>query len=211
MATGVLAMQCQFADLDCRQEDPSCSVEAITILSLATSGDESNSTENSVVPTKIYLIGSSTTVGSGVLGNRAATTTSCQNRRTTNFPGLQCSSDLAFLSYSADALIDAPANHGVPDTVPIVSVTESTIDSDWPGLFDGAILQSVNAAGVNTVVTSYWTGTAADGSTDLNCTDWASPGGTGNRGFRTNTDGAWLNNSQVACNSGPQIFLCICW
>lgn len=172
----------------------------------------SGDTTPEALPTKIYMYGQNSSPSNGILGDRATTTANCNSWRTGNLPGLSCSSDLAFLSYGADPLNNAPAMHGFPPTIPIVSETETVIANDWADLWDAAILESVDLAGVNTLTTSYWTGTSVDGSAASTCEDWSSTSSSGTTGFRTGTDNTWVANSDVTCGSpSSNIYLCICW
>lgn len=164
-------------------------------------------------PTKIYMYGRGVTTN-GNLGSRTATTAACANDRSVALPALTCSSDIAFISYSTDALIDAPANYGFPSSIPVVSETETVIATNWADLWDGAIAQSVEIAGVDTIISTYWTGTAVNGSVSTNCEDWTSNLNihNGTTGFRTGSDNTWIaNNTTDLCDTTTRTYLCICW
>lgn len=209
-------IHCGLSELDCQPGDPACSTEAAATLALlpafggsgAGQGGEENAGPEA---TRIYIFATSTPTNAA-LGDRSATTSNCAGERATNFPALICSNDLAFLSYTSDALVDAPANHGVPTGVPVLSPTDNAIDTDWVALFDGGIATSLNVAGVGMVTTSYWTGSAVDGQPGNRCLDWTDNGGveTGDAGLRTSTNGGWISNSADLCSSS-KIYLCLCW
>ena len=92
-------------------------------------GTNSNATGGSTA-TKIYMYRTDTNY-QGNFGGRATANGYCSASRTTSFSSLACTNDLAFVSYGGDAILDFPTNHAVPASVPIVSPTEVTIDSNW--------------------------------------------------------------------------------
>ncbi|MBI40122.1 MAG: hypothetical protein CMF59_11015 [Leptospiraceae bacterium] len=203
-----LFSRCGPPAIECRPEDPGCSSElALSVLALS----ENQTTGGGASAQKIYLFVTST-FSAGNMGNRATTTANCIAERAAQHPALVCTNDLAFLSYSGDNLLDAPLNHGVPSSVPIVSPTEVSFDSDWLGLFDSNLSNSVQGAGLSSITPQYWTGTQPSGVVGNNCLDWGSNLGTesGLRGIRTATNGTFYNNLDEPCNLSVT-YLCICW
>ena len=197
-------------ELPCRAEDASC--DAVALLTLQLNRDVSSTGSGSTPPLQVYLFSSNALHG-GSWGDRGASSFACSSERTTYKPGLPCTNDLSFLSYPGDPMGLATTNHGVPAGVPVVSETDVVVDSSWAALFDGSITTSFDAAGITSIGTTYWTGTAADGSTaGDHCNGWtdASLSFNGAAGLRTSTDPTWVTSSTPTCN-GTRHYICICW
>ncbi|HBS04593.1 MAG TPA: hypothetical protein DEA96_06500 [Leptospiraceae bacterium] len=205
----ILNPHCTVANLDCRTEDPGCDAAAFFYMLSYTGVIGPN------LPTGQVYIFASNALHPGNRGDRSATSFSCFSERTTYKNFLPCTNDLAFLSYSGDALLNAPSNHSVPTGLPIFADGGDQIDTSWAALFDGSINQSLDAAGVGSVGTNYWTGTDVDGSTTINnCSEWmdSAVGSNGTAGTETATDGNWINTESPVCNgSNLRHFLCVCW
>ncbi|MCB1165151.1 MAG: hypothetical protein KDK33_03290 [Leptospiraceae bacterium] len=203
-----LYLQCNISELDCRFEDPTCNPMAVVLL------DSSNgvSTPTGTGTTSIHLFASNA-LHPGNWGNRSTSSFACSSERTTYYTSLACSNDLALLSYPGDPMSGATGTHGVPAGVPILSETDAVIDTSMAALFDGSIAQSLNAAGVTTIGTRYWTGTLQDGSVATDhCNGWTdgTPGFSGTAGLRTSTNNTWTNSEIVTCDN-TRHYICLCW
>ncbi len=205
----MLSSYCTVAELDCRPEDPGC--DGVALFSMLTY----TGILGPNLPTGQVYIFASNALHPGNRGDRSATSFSCVSERTTYKNFLPCTNDLAFLSYTGDALLNAPSNHSVPTGLPILADGGGQIDVSWAALFDGSINQSLDAAGVGSVGTNYWTGTDVDGSSMIdNCSEWTdnAGGSNGTAGTETATDGNWINTEAPVCNgSNLRHFLCVCW
>lgn len=173
--------------------------------------ESGNSTDPAAASQTIYIHSSDIGYTGDAVQARATSSIICNSFRTTNFASLACTNDLAFISYPAgDDLISAVSNHGVPSAAPILSAATSTqISSDWAGLFDGNIDNSMSSAGV--VALTFWTGSTNAGTLSANhCTGWSLNTGNGAIGDQNSTTGTFLSVGSVPCNIGYRL-LCICW
>lgn len=165
---------------------------------------------------RIYTDGNLST---GNLGNRATSTATCQTMQTTAYPGLSCTSHLAFVSYTGDAILDFPSNHTVPGALPILSHNGTMVSPDWSQLM-GTLTNTLQAAGVATTTPTpfFWTSSATGGGFDatFNCTN--NTDGTvvalGSQGSITTTASTWLRFAiNQPCNGSVNsaYLMCICW
>ena len=207
MIIGILCapfLCCNIGELDCRNDDPACN--PLGALLLAESGANVNQT------TSIHLFASNA-LHPGNWGDRSTSSFGCSSERSTYYSFLSCTNDLALLSYPGDPMSGATGTYGVPAGVPILSETDAVIDTSMAALFDGSIAQSLNAAGVTTIGTRYWTGTLQDGSVATDhCNGWTdgTAGFSGTAGLRTSTNNTWTNSEVVTCDN-TRHYICLCW
>ena len=151
----------------------------------------------------------------GNIGTRAVTDATCATANTSGYANAR-----AFIAYSnADSISNMPINYGVPTTIPIQSISGTTIANDWSDLMDGSIAVTLSAAGV-TPKFYWWSGVASadgthvDGVTN-NCSGWISNlltagGSSGDTRF---TDTLWmLSSTNAGCSNYPgTVLLCIAY
>lgn len=200
--TGIATSNCNFAELDCRDEDPHCSIPAMTTAMLSPASAHAE-------PAIYFYATAGTFLGNP--GSRAVTTTLCGSERSTNYSSLNCTNDLAFLSYTGDELTNASTTYSIPTNLPVLAPNGTVIDTNWPALFDGNINVNLGAAGVTT--SSYWTGTFANGTVNSNCMDWANATGGQNGliGLSSSAANNWIQGGNPTCDSPAIVLLCACW
>ncbi|MCB1171299.1 MAG: hypothetical protein KDK25_13225 [Leptospiraceae bacterium] len=207
-ALGLLCSVCgNLRPLPCRAEDPACN--AISLVGIL----RQNSVSPSSGPQSFIYLYASNALHEGSWGDRSASSFACYSEQITYKPGLPCTNHLSFLSYTGDALFDAPTNHGIPTDRPIVSETGNTIDLNWIALFDGSIAQSFDGAGVNNFNSRFWTGTDPAGTANSDrCNEWTDNTGAHNgiAGSTTATDNTWTNAESAPC-SDTKHYICACW
>jgi hypothetical protein len=151
-------------------------------------------------------------VGNGDIGDRATTTAICENAASR--PAGHSGQVLALLSYSGDALLHAPTNHGVPPGLPVVGPTGVQISADWAGLWDGGIDATLAAAGVFPAGTIYWTGThpSGNGNSSAFCNNWTDGTSSyvGAAGNSVESDSNWIQGGQ-SCNATTVALACVAY
>jgi len=134
-----------------------------------------------------------------------------------NPESLSCPNGLhSFLSIDAtDEIRDMPGNYGVPVNLPVKTINNTTLATNWADLLDGSIPVSLETALGLTM--NYHTGSGSDGSLNTNeghCSNYttASNAVTGTVGDRTATNGAWLNGGAATCDDEMNyVLLCLCY
>ncbi len=155
----------------------------------------------------------------GGLGGRSGANGLCQSEYAANYSHLGAANIYAFISVdSGDEIRDMPANYYVPTTSPIRSANNTIISSNWAGLLDAGVDNSMIGAGVVTsFVHYYWTGSYWDGSlAGHNCSNWtqSSDGYYGEIGDPNTSTTQWLDyqgSPQNPCYSSTRKVLCVCW
>ena len=161
-------------------------------------------------PTAIVMYNAGTRDGN--LGGRAGADTLCQG--SANRPAGYANAR-AFISVAAnDAIADMPGNYGVPTVGAIAGPTGTLIANSWADLLDGSISASLNAAGISSGATRWWSGSNADGSLQLaNCLNWTTNAGgqLGSAGNPGNTDNDWISDGSWACSVATRDLICIAY
>lgn len=169
-------------------------------------------------PATIYLFSPVSTI-SGNLGGRAAADGTCVTARNSNtFPDNRCSNVHAVVSIaSVDNLANMPGTYGLPTNQPILGPTigpSGMIAQNWNSFINGALNNSLTAAGALPSLTSWWSFTAASGGTQTanNCSNGMSTTGNADVGSSTSTSTTAINSgTTTSCLSPQQQLLCVCF
>lgn len=131
-------------------------------------------------PTNIRIFMGTSGVN-GSLGTRSDTNAMCSVAAANQ--GLTCNGVVSFLSYAGDALINFPANYGVPTNVPLIAgAGDVTVANDWADFLDGTwqtclgsfcVPSGPTPAGIVPDTSGIWTGTGPNGVGADNCTNWS--------------------------------------
>lgn len=106
----------------------------------------------------------------GNLGGRSGADSLCASNIPSGYSNYR-----AFISVdSGDSIANMPSNFGVPSNLPIYSTSNNLIASDWADLLDGTISMTLEAAGVLSSGSTWWSGSFYDGSTFYTCSGWTS-------------------------------------
>jgi uncharacterized Fe-S cluster protein YjdI len=144
----------------------------------------------------------------GLLGDRATTTSYCQNITT----AFQCSNTLGFLGYETDTF-NWHNPPGITLTNLVTGAHGQVVATNWTNLFSTSTLI---ASFVSTQIIpdeSWWSGIGHDGLIRPNCNDWASNAdnmcilGEYGKGGRSNK--AWIDAGHADCSKLNKV-ICIC-
>ena len=155
----------------------------------------------------------STAAATGTVASRAAGDVVCDGA-VAAYPSLPIADVKIFISFEDDSIVDMPGT-GPSYTIPIdrfmTGPTGDVISSDWAGMFDGNIDQSLTAAGIVTG-TYWWSGSDSAGEiTAPNCSFWIPQAAdTGIVGYNGTAAAAWINHSTPLCSTSAQ-FICLAW
>jgi hypothetical protein len=156
---------------------------------------------------KVVLYRESDTGRDGNLGGRSGADTLCRAsaNRPTGLPQAR-----AFISISSGAQIsDFPTLYGVPNAVPVESVTGAVLASSFKTLLGGRIQRSLSDAGVLTGLVNWWSGSDAAGrAVPLTCSGFTSNAATGNVGLSTVTDASWIELTDF-CSRTNKRLVCV--
>lgn len=160
-------------------------------------------------PVVLYQANNSVSVPGFVLGGRSGADSRCSTA--SNRPA-GYSRYRAFLSVDAnDEIRDMPANYGLPTTVPVISVNSALLAQNWYDLLDGAILNTLQGAGVIfTGPSDWWSGSNLNGSLNASCSGWTNPGATGTWGRSITSDSTWINFVTGSCSVASNL-LCVAY
>jgi hypothetical protein len=117
----------------------------------------------------------------------------------------------AFLSTSAsDQISDFIALYGVPNSLPVESLSGVVLASNFTTILGGSIQTSLVDAGVFTSALNWWSGSTAAGIVATTCAGFASGSSSaaGQVGSSTVTGAGWVSVSFAACNTGRSV-VCI--
>lgn len=164
---------------------------------------------NTPVPAPTHLLLYSTFLSPGNLGSRSSLEGQC-------IQPWGYSSYHAFIGYSnIDSIANMPSNYGIPTNLPVQSLSNVIIATDWASLMDGNIDVTLNSAGV--VSSTWWSGVEdefgnfVDGTT-LNCDGWTNSTSlfTGNFGVRNQTDATWIMSGTRDCSLAAAV-VCVAY
>jgi hypothetical protein len=180
----------------------------------------SGGTTGTTTPVPVFYIYTNSVAVSGMLGSRALSTSTCATMQTTTYPALTCTSHLAVVSYSGDALSTAAANYAIPAGRQLTSVSGVPVSTDWNSFVVSAPLTSLQTAGVATSTPTpfYWTSTGTSGTYNatFNCTNntIGTAGTFGAQGAITSTATSHLSfavNQPCDGSVNSAYLMCICW
>lgn len=150
----------------------------------------------------------------GNIGSRSTMDSMCFTNMPAGFTSYR-----AFIGISAaDSIANLPSNYGIPTTLPIRSVSNVVLASNWADLMDGTINTNLDAAGVTLGFNSWWSGAEnADGShvdgVTEDCNDWSSNSNVvgGIYGSDALSDSTWMDvGFPAACDQFLAV-LCIAY
>lgn len=149
----------------------------------------------------------------------AAADGTCVTARNSNtFPDNRCSNVHAVVSIaSVDNLANMPGTYGLPTNQPILGPTigpSGMIAQNWNSFINGALNNSLTAAGALPSSTSWWSFSAATGGTQTanNCSNGMSTTGNADVGSSTSTSTTAINSgTTTSCLSPQQQLLCVCF
>lgn len=124
----------------------------------------------------------------------------------------QCSGgSFLFVSVVGSTAADVHTALGLPTAAPVVGPTDTEIATSNADLFDGSIAVTLEAAGVFSSFTVWWSSTDSDGTENINtCTSWTSAASTGGYGASDVTNFQWVDRDSFASCAGSFPTICAC-
>ena len=174
-------------------------------------------TSSSGGASSVIRVYSNAAVLNGAIGNRAATSTTCQNIKNATYPGFSCSTFLALVSYNGDVISDFPTHHGLPSSWEVISHNGTQLAVSWADFLDGPTnsLQSADVFGGSPPVFGFWTFATVGGGYDLtnNCSAGTAsgPGVNGAIGEISATADSFISNGSPTMCSNDRMLACVCW
>jgi len=162
-------------------------------------------------PKTVYLYESAAPTNGNVLGDRNATTLTCQNSHTSIGGSASCTHHLAILGYAADnGIQDIKANYGIPVEGDVKALDGTVIAASFQNMIDTLPPLMAGTFGIPDSV--VWSGFNAGGThtTGGTCGDWTATGMGTYIAFINSMNQAWANGA-YNCTFFSKRILCACW
>jgi len=136
----------------------------------------------------------------GNFSSRSVLDTTCQTERPTSVRPPEIRALISIDSF--DEIRDMPITYNIPMNHDVRSSSQIKIAENWEDLLDGTVVVSLEASGVTSGSSSWWSGSDGTGArSGQECINWtsATPGDLGTVGD-TQTTNSWMTGATSGCD-----------